>query len=357
MGLAVHPQRVQQRLAQRLGIGDLLQQLHALVVLDALGLHLGDRLAALLVRLRHQHGERIVEDRLDNREHVQGVGVGLRVQQSERDEGEGRQRLVECEVRLQLEGQLQRAAIRVRRRQPHEHAGAHELVPERLRLLSKAPAPALVLVVVLHQRPHGLDRVRRLVDDVEDHRVVDAHPRHERLGHGVAQALERLLGPAHHPVGRLLGLDLAALLRIVARLGERARALDHMIGRLHDDVPARVEPGTSGASGDLMKLARLQQAVAAAVVLRQAREDHRADRDVDAHAERVGAADHLEQAGLRELLDQAPVARQHPSVMHPDAAPYELGERAPEAGGEAKRTERIRDRVALRSRAQLRREQ
>jgi hypothetical protein len=187
--------------------------------------------------------------------------------------------------------------------------------------------------------------------------VIDPHPRGERLGDGGLQALERLLGPAHHAVGRLLGLDLAALLRIVAGLGQRARALDHVIGSLHDDVTAGVEPGPSGATGDLMKLARLQQPMPVAVVLGQAREDHRADRDVDAHAKRVGAADHLQQAGLRELLHQAPVARQHPGMVHADAAPHELGERAPEAGGEAKRAERVRDRVALLSRAQLRRQQ
>jgi hypothetical protein len=35
------------------------------------------------------------------------------------------------------------------------------------------------------------------------------------------QALERLLGPADLAVGRLLGLDLAALLGVVAGLGQR----------------------------------------------------------------------------------------------------------------------------------------
>ena len=61
-----------------------------------------------------------------------------------------------------------------------------------------------------------------------------------------------------------------------------------------------------------------------AVELAQLREQHRADRDVDADAQRVGAADHLEQALLRELLDQQPVLRQQPGVVQADAVPQPL---------------------------------
>ena len=61
-----------------------------------------------------------------------------------------------------------------------------------------------------------------------------------------------------------------------------------------------------------------------AVELAQPGEHHGADRDVDADAQRVGAADHLEQAELRELLDQHAVLRQQAGVVQADAVPEPL---------------------------------
>ena len=54
-------------------------------------------------------------------------------------------------------------------------------------------------------------------------------------------------------------------------LAQRALFSIDVLGRLHDDVAGRVEPGAPGAAGDLVELARLQQPVLRAVVLRQAR--------------------------------------------------------------------------------------
>ena len=198
MGLAVEPERLLERLRERPWVGDLLQQRHPLLVLDAVGLHRGDGLPARLVGLGHEHGRRVVEDRLDDREHVQRVGLGVRIDEIERGLGERRQRLIEREVLLQRGGQLEGSAERVRDRAAAPDAGGEQLLGQRFGLRRQAPAAALILVVVLHQRAQGLDRIRGLIDDVEDDRVVHAHPRHERLGSRVAQALERLLGPAHH---------------------------------------------------------------------------------------------------------------------------------------------------------------
>ena len=78
-----------------------------------------------------------------------------------------------------------------------------------------------------------------------------------------------------------------------------------------------------------------------------------ADRHVDADAEGVGAADDLEQAVLRELLDEAAVLRQHARVVHADAVPHEPRERAAEAGAEAEAADAGRDRVALLARRDL----
>ena len=45
--------------------------------------------------------------------------------------------------------------------EPLEHAGGQQLLAERRGLLGQPRAPALVLVVVLHQRAHRVDGVRR----------------------------------------------------------------------------------------------------------------------------------------------------------------------------------------------------
>ena len=88
-----------------------------------------------LLRLRHQHRERVVEDRLDDREHVERVGLGLGVEQVERDERERRQRLVEREVVLQ---RRRPAAACGRRRRARAATPARRRRPARRR----APRPA-----------------------------------------------------------------------------------------------------------------------------------------------------------------------------------------------------------------------
>src|SRR5699024_11986543 len=70
------------------------------------------------------------------------------------------------------------------------------------------------------------------------------------------------------------------------------------------DVTDGVEARASGATGDLVELPGVQQPHPLAVELRQARQQHGADGHVDAHPERVGAADDLQQPGLGQLLDQ-----------------------------------------------------
>src|ERR1700760_4020987 len=84
------------------GPGHLGEQLHGLVVLDAVGLHLGDGLAAGLELLGRQHLARVVQGRLDDRQHVQGVRRRRGPQQVDGGQGERRKRLVEREVELQV---------------------------------------------------------------------------------------------------------------------------------------------------------------------------------------------------------------------------------------------------------------
>ena len=101
-------------------------------------------------------------------------------------------------------------------------------------------------------------------DDLDPRRSAASRPGYARPGRG-------LLG------GFLLPLALARLL------------LDDVLGRLGDDAALGVEALAAGAPGDLLEVAHREQRVLLAVELRELGEQHGADRDVDADAERVGA--------------------------------------------------------------------
>src|SRR5690606_28533864 len=89
--------------------------------------------------------------------------------------------------------------------------------------------------------------------------------------------------------------------------------------RLHHDVAVGVVTRAARPAGDLVELPGLEVAHAFPVELGQRGEHHGADRHVDADAEGVGAADDLQQTGLRQLLDQPSVLGQHARVVHADA--------------------------------------
>src|SRR5215475_14001268 len=190
-----------------------------------------------------------------------------------------------------------------------------------------------VLIVVRQQVSHRRERVAGTRDDVQEHRVRDAETRLQRLRLGGAEPLERRAAPRNETLGRLLPYDLAPLALVVTDLRERFLVLDHVLGRLHDDGTHRVETGPTSATGDLMELPRLQQSRLCAVELRQGREQYRADRHVDADAERVRTADHLQLPGLRERLHEAAISRQHPGVVYADAVPYQSREHLAESCG------------------------
>ena len=155
------------------------------------------------------------------------------------------------------------------------------------------------------------------VEHVEQHRVRHGEARRQRLGVGGHEPLEGGLAPGHEPLGGLLAHDLAPLLRVVARLGQRLLVLGHVLGRLHDHRALRGRSPARPARPAIWWNSRaVRWRGAGAVVLRQGREQHRADRHVDADAERVGAADDLEQAGLGQPLDEPPVLREHAGVVH-----------------------------------------
>ena len=118
------------------------------------------------------------------------------------------------------------------------------------------------------------------------------------------------------------------------RLGLRLRVLDRVLRRLDDDV-ARVSKPARPARPAIWWNSRIRSTrLRCAVVLRQPGEEHGPDRHVDADAQGVGAADDGEQPCLGELLDEPPVARQQPGVVHADPLAQQLGQRLAEAGAE-----------------------
>ena len=199
----------------------------------------------------------------------------------------------------------------------------------------QAQLAAPVLVAVLDQVPHRGEGVLLAGEDVDQQGVVDLHLRPQRLGRPGRPACRRS-ARSTRPCPR----EASCAAPCGASSG-RPRpwpgplVLDHVLGCLHHDVADRVEARPAGAAGDLVELALLEDPLAGAVVLRQPGEEHRPDRHVDADAQGVGAADDAQQALLGQLLDQAPVARQHPGVVHPDARRAAAGQGPAEAGAEA----------------------
>ena len=149
------------------------------------------------------------------------------------------------------------------------------------------------------------------------------------------------------PSGGFLRTILRQLLGVVTGLGDELGVLDLVLGRLSDDGACRVEARATGAPGDLVELAGGQLPHPGAVVLGERREQHGADRHVDADAESVGAADHAQQPALSELLDEAAVLGQHARVVHADTRADEARQRLAEHGREAEVTDRVGDLVAL----------
>ena len=154
-------QRRGQQLVERLRVGDVLEQRHPLLVLDAVGLHRRDRLAAGLVLLRVEHRARVVEGRLDDREDVQRVVGRLPVQQLDRGQRERGQRLVEREVQLQVADQPDPPALGVRLGQLLDDARGPQRPVDGDGPQDVPALPRPRLVVVLQQVPHRGERVAR----------------------------------------------------------------------------------------------------------------------------------------------------------------------------------------------------
>ena len=164
-------------------------------------------------------------------------------------------------------------------------------------------------------------------EHVEQRVVGDGKAGGERLGRRRAEFVEGGLVPVDEVVLWRLAFDEAALLvRIAGGLGFEFEVLDDMFGRLGNHIANGIEAAAAGAAADLAEVPGAQNPGATAVVFAQPGEHHRADRHVDADAQCVGAANHLEQARPGQLFYQEPVFRQESRVVDADAVAQDLGQ-------------------------------
>ncbi len=309
------PEGLVDEIALGLGVLELLQFLHALLVLEPFQLHARHRLGLELVQLFPQDDVGVLEDGFDEGDDVEGIVGRLRVQERKRVEKVERERLIHREIVGQLDVDPQVGAVLVARNDLQD-LGSQER-PEELPGAPPVPGLGLLRVVAAPDEvAHGPAGVAAPAQDVEQHAVRNLKLRRQALGPGADEAGVGLPIPGDEvPVGRLAGHVLLALpLLLLLEL----QVLDDVLGRLHHDPTAVVEPLAARAPGDLVELPRAQDAGLAAVELAEPREDHRANRNVDAHAEGVGAADDLQEVFLGKLLRQHPVLRQEPGVVKPD---------------------------------------
>ena len=176
----------------------------------------------------------------------------------------------------------------------------------------------------------------------------DAQTRRELFGLRFNEVVEGLLAPIHEALGRFLLLDAAQLLLVAASLHHGFVVLDFMLGRLGEHAAFVIEARTARATGDLVELARTQAAHFVAVEFRELRENHGMDGHVNAHAQRVGAANYRQKALLGELFDKQAIARQHARMVHAHAKAEQALERFAECSGKRRALHGFLDRLALR---------
>ena len=307
-----------------LGPGDLFELLHTLLVLDAVALELGDQGLLGLVELGEQNDHRVVEHGLDDTQQLPGEVGCLPVESVDRFEREQRQWLVEPKIILQVEIDTNRTTLLVGFIERLEDLGFDQRAVDGDRAADVAALVLAGLVVVDEQVAHRRTAVAGPIEHVEHHGVAHRKAAVQCLRSALAEPSKGVAVPVGiAPLRRLTFDQLLFLLGIGSGLGLGLLVLDHVFGGLHDHRAGGVETAATGPTGDLLELPHRQHSDPTAVVLAELGEEHRANRDVDTHAERVGATDQLEQALLGELLNEQPVLGEEPGMVHPDAGEHE----------------------------------
>ena len=274
--------------------------------------------------------------------------LDLAVEVLDRVDRPQRQWLVQGELVLQVEVDSHPAAEFVGRVGKLEQPGVDQRPIDRDRPADVMTLLAARVVILDHQPAHRCAPVARSVEQAHHHLVIHVETRRQRFRGPRHELVERVLVPVGVPaLGRLLLDELLALLGIGLGLLCGVLVADDVGGRLDPDVAPVVEALATGASGDLLELTHAEHPNSAPVVLAQLGEQHRADRHVDADAERVGAADDLQQARLGETFDEQPILRQQPGVVHADPADQVAAEALAERRIEPESADQLLDLLLL----------
>jgi len=336
-------------LAIRLGMLQLFQLRHSLLVIQPGHLHFRHLPALELVQLLAENDVRIFEDGFHQRQQHQRVIGLLRIHLRQGLQQVERQRLVHRKVLLQFDVDTQLARPRAGGEldNPALHQRAEEL-PRAAGVLLFGPGR---FMAVAEQPLQGAAAVARAAEHVEQHPVRNLEPGGQALGLRGPEPGERLLVPVDEVLFRRLALD--DLLAVPGGLFRQLEVLDDVLRRLgHHPAPV-IKTLAPGAPADLVKVARAEDAGLLAVIFAEPRKQHGADGHVNAHAERVGAANDFEQPPLRQLLHQHPVLGQQPGMVQPDAVLEPLPNLGAVGAAELEPLQRRADGVLLLARADV----
>ena len=188
-------------------------------------------------------------------------------------------------------------------------------------------------------------------EDIQQHAVRDLETGGQPFRRRGDEADVGVLVPVDEILFRRLALH--RFLAVARGFFRELEIFDDVLRRLRHHPAAVVKTFAPGPAADLVKIPRAQDAGLLAVELAQPREQHGADRHVDADAERVRAADDLEQSLLRELLDEHAIFRQQAGVMQPDAVPQPFLDFRAVRAGELEAFQRVGDRGFFLARADV----
>ena len=299
-----------------LGVFELIELIHAILVFDALGLHFGDALALEFVQLPTEDDVGIFEDGLDEGDEIERVIRGVGIEQGKRFEEVEGEHLVHGKVILQLDVDAQIRVVRV---------GWDELDDLAIEQgTEQLPGAAVMLffgfgrfMATVDELAHGATAVTGAAENVQQHAVGDLEPGGEALWRRRDQALEGILVPGHKIAVWRFAFD--ELLAAPGGFFLELTILDHVFGGLDHDPAAVVESFASGAAADLVEIAGAEDDGFLSVEFAEAGEEDGADGDIDADAEGIGAADDFEETALGELFDEDAVFGEQAGVMNADA--------------------------------------
>lgn len=305
-------------LAQGFGVLEFLEFLHPVQVIHALLFELGEFLRLHAIELTSEDGFRILEDGFHDGEEVEGVEGVVGVELGEGLDEVEREHLVHGEILLQIgvdpELGLSRGFwCREEFNDPAFDEGSEQLPGAAGEGFSRAGW----FVAGCEQIPHRAASIAGAAEHVEQHSVVHLESGDQAFRRGLDESLEGVAIPGHEVL--LRGFAFGGLFAVARRFFPEFEILDDMFGGLNHDPADVIEPLASGASGNLVEVARAEDPGFFAVKLAEAGEEDGADGDVDPDAEGIGSADDFEQAFLGELLGEHAVFGEESGVVDADS--------------------------------------